>query len=277
MPIYNALIASVPIKMITEIRIRKDKPIFYAIGGAYRSLADADGVLIATAQDVEHVVAVATKNSLYGCNHMLVDGFLACDGGIRIGVAGEGVLKNGRLSTIRNITSLCIRLPHEVECDFPALTSILARFDHTLIISRPGLGKTTALRWMIRKLANSGYNVLALDERYELSGGTQGTFAFDLGRCCDVALGISKSECYRTLLRTMRPDVLATDEIFDAQEVDALCDAARCGVKVLATLHCDNYERLRQDRLYGKLCDWMRYVVVLKGVGMLGGVYERGD
>ena len=39
------------------------------------------------------------------------------------------------------------------------------------------------------------------------------------------------------MLRAMSPDVLATDELGGAMDMQAVTDAARAGVSVLATLH----------------------------------------
>lgn len=43
----------------------------------------------------------------------------------------------------------------------------------------------------------------------------------------------------------MNPDVVVTDEIYGAEEVDAVLDAMRAGVKVAASLHATGVSDLK--------------------------------
>ncbi|MDE7337587.1 MAG: Flp pilus assembly complex ATPase component TadA, partial [Clostridia bacterium] len=220
------------------------------------------------------ILSRATKSSIYAYNSNILDGFITYDGGIRIGLTGEGVIKSGDLRAVKNITSLCIRIPHYIEIRDKRIDEVIKNFRNTLIISKPGYGKTTLLRYMIRRLSEDGYNVLALDERGELSGISDGKQTIDLGECTDVALGIPKISAYASQVRSMRPDIIATDEIFGEKEIDCIADCVRCGVKVIATVHSDDLSNLKKSALYSRLLDHIGYVVSIVGIGNIDRVVD---
>lgn len=269
--IYNAVFARVREQDITELRLRAGKPVSYACGGKYHSLPDCP----VTAEDIERVIGMATGHSVYAVNDSIARGYIVCGKGYRIGICGEGVMKNGRLFTIKNVTSLCIRIPHEVKGCCEKLQNILENIDNTLIISPPGLGKTTMLRECARELS-SRYNVLVLDERGELIPVHEGIMQVETGDMCDVACNIPKITAYATLVRTMRPDIIITDEVFGAEEVRSILDISRCGVYVFASLHAAGINDIFSDETYSPLCKVMRYFVVLGAIGKVSAIYDRG-
>ena len=65
----------------------------------------------------------------------------------------------------------------------------------------------------------------------------EGAVAVDTGLMCDVMSTIPKITAYETVVRTMRPDVLVTDQIFCADALRPVPDVARCGIYVFASLH----------------------------------------
>ena len=155
---------------------------------------------------------------------------------------------------------------------------LLNKFDNTLIISKPGYGKTTLLRYMIKSLSDREYNVLVLDERGELGGAVDGKLTIDLGHCSDVAVGIPKIKAYSSQVRSMRPDVIATDEIFGEKEISCILDCIRCGVKVVATLHSDELSKVKNSPTYSRLLNDFRYVVSIIGIGNIDRVIDlRGN
>ena len=272
--IFNELYRSADLNTLTEIRLRLDKPLYYAEAGKYKRL---DGVSVGK-DDLTYTLGVATKSSLYAYNEYLADGYITYDGGIRIGITGEGVVKNRQLSTLKNITSLCIRIPRYVEIHNDKVDGLINKFDNTLIISKPGLGKTTLLRYLIKSLSDREYNVLVLDERGELSGVVDGRLSIDLGACTDIVVGVPKITAYSSQVRSMRPDVIATDEIFGEKEIDCILDCIRCGVKVIATLHSDELAKVKKSPAYSRLLNDFRYVVSIIGIGNVDRIIDlRGN
>ena len=60
----------------------------------------------------------------------------------------------------------------------------------------------------------------------------------------------------------MSPDIIATDEIFGRSEIEAIFDAVRCGVKVIATVHSNGIESLMRSE-YGRLGEIFDNAVIL--------------
>lgn len=272
--VYNCLLAQTSVSDIQEIRMRIGQPVSYAIRGIYYTL-DPEYHAGVTRQELDHVIAVATHNSLYACTSMLAQGYLPCQGGLRVGVCGEGVTQDGEMSALRTISSVCIRVPHAVTRLPREMDAILQSSGSILIVSPPGMGKTTLLRECMRRLADGTRQVLAIDERGELSGSAYGTPAFDVGISTDLCVGVAKEKVYRYMVRSMRPDVIVTDELFGAQEISAVADCVRCGIRVIATVHGTDYESLRHNEVYGKLLDMFRYIVVLRSVGQIALIRDQ--
>ena len=274
--IRELIFSRVDTDKLTEIRMRTGKPLSVAEYGRYYFPADRDGhTYTVTKDDVDYVLAVATKHSVYAVNNQLVNGFLSCDDGVRIGVSGEGVYKNGRLFTLKNINFLCIRVPRQIFGCADALTGIVNDFDNTLIISPPGMGKTTILREFVRLLSESGKNIVVVDERNELCAAVNGIPTTDLGPNTDVLLFSSKKGGYEGAVRAMRPDVIATDEIFGKEEIDCLNDICRSGVKVVATVHAKDALSLLKDKTYGALGGIFRYFVELGELGKVVNITDK--
>ncbi len=255
---------------VTEIRLRVGRPMSVAVFGAYRHIGRA-----VNSADIDRVLALATDHSVYASDATLAQGYLTCDGGIRIGVCGECVYKNGRLAAYRKISSLCMRVPHEVEFSDARLESLLGDFGNTLIVSPPGRGKTTLLRYMIKRMSENGRNVLAIDERNELSASVDGIATADLGPNTDIVLYAGKTAGYAEAVRAMRPDLIATDELFGKEEVACIADAVRCGVGVMATVHADSAVKVLENEIYGALGRVMRYYVLLEGLGRIAMIYDK--
>ena len=103
-------------------------------------------------------------------------------------------------------------------------------------------------------------NVVAVvDERRELFPVLEGKFVFSPGCRTEVITGCRKSAGIEILLRTMNPDVIAVDEITSNEDSEALVQACRCGVSMMATAHAGNiqdflkrpvYQRLIQDKVF---------------------------
>lgn len=126
----------------------------------------------------------------------------------------------------------------------------------TLLLSPPGVGKTTLLRDLIRCLSTGVWinpkRVGVADERGELGVGSLRAF---LGPRVDVLAYCPKAAALMLLLRGMSPQVLAADEITDPQDIRAMEQAAGCGVTLLATAHGGSLEDLRRRPLYRELLE----------------------
>ena len=174
---------------------------------------------------------------MYAISEKLVCGYIPLKGGVRVGVAGEGVMEGERVKTIKHITSLSFRIPHQIFgiADFLAIDGNFRQ--NVLIISPPGAGKTTLLREIARVLSVQGKCVSILDERGEISGVCGIHFALDVGRNSDVLFGFPKKVSYENALRALSPDYIVTDELSGDRDVEGVMRAHYGGVNVIATLH----------------------------------------
>lgn len=248
---------------LCEIRVRSNKNlVVYTFGGRY--VTD----YIATQEDIDYILKIATSRSLYAVEESIKCGYISCDGGIRIGLSGEAVLDNGKLRSIKNINSLVIRIAKSVQNLPMEVLPMINNFDNTLILSPPFLGKTTLLREMTRRLSDKGNDILVIDERNEISATVDGKQNLDLGANTDVMVGVPKIACYEGAVRTMAPDIIVTDEIFGEREVDCLVDSVRSGVKVMATAHACNIDKFLLNKSYAPLKEIMaNYLLLGDSVG----------
>ena len=178
------------------------------------------------------------------------------------------------MRTVRDLSSLNIRVAHEVKgCAKNVLPYLMdgETFLDTLLISPPGAGKTTLLRDLIRELScggtwGAGKNVSVVDERSEIAACFGGVAQCDLGPRTDVMDGCPKSEGMLMMLRSMAPQVLAVDEITAPEDVEAILQAAGCGVSLLATAHGNSVKDLSLRPVYRRLLESgvFRRVILLK-------------
>ena len=273
---------------LEEIRLRAGKPVVVTAGAEKRFLGGAKKITVVE-QDIEEVLSALTGHSIYSRAESILSGYFSVRGGIRVGVAGNFLYEGSRLANINGFSGLNIRIPRAI----PGLARPIARYvslrgwvQNLLIVSPPGHGKTTLLRDIVRAVASGdgfrAQNCCVVDERCEIAGGWDGGQAFDTGELCDVLNGAKKPDGIRMAIRSLAPEVVATDEIGDAADMRALMEARNAGVTVLATAHAQDLERLRGRLLFAKMMDeglFSRYVLLgsSRGRGTVEAIYnERG-
>lgn len=254
--------AAVSAENLEEIRMRAGSPLLLSYRRGERFWDAASGTLTAcmeagyrvSSTDIQEVVTRMSNYSLYAFEEEVRGGFLTIAGGHRVGIAGHVVCETGNVRTIRPISSLNIRIAKEKKgCADAVLPKIRRRsaICNTLIISAPGVGKTTLLRDCIRQLSygtkeQPGLRVGVVDERSELASCYMGQPQNDLGPRTDVLDGCPKPEGMRLLLRSMSPQVLAVDELGSMADYEAVEYALHCGCCLIGTMHGESLEELKK-------------------------------
>ena len=241
-----------------EIRLRAGQPMTVLLPEG-EMIPDAAAPAV-THQDLERLCDMLTAYSRYASADAMGRGYLQTKGGFRVGLCGTAVLREGSAVNLRDISSAALRIGREVRgvaepvlADFPD-----GVFPGTLLLSGPGGGKTTLLRDIIRCLSNGqkGRNPLRValaDERGEIAAMYQGMPQLDVGAHTDVLDGCPKAAAIPMLLRSMNPQVMAVDEITEAEDIRAIVSAANCGVTMLATIHAADVSELQRKPLFHRL------------------------
>lgn len=258
---------------VYELRLRADKPVTVNYRGEYRYLGfygitdQEENALHLTQEEIADCVYRAGNCSIYSIEEQLKQGFVTAACGERIGIAGEYVFENGKPLALRNFSSVCIRVPHEVVgCGQAIYTYCMSDIiRNILIMSPPGLGKTTILRDLGKILSeNTRKNIMICDERGEISAGK-------LGNTCDILKFCNKATAFDAGIRALRPDIIITDEL-SLEDLEAVKKAIWAGVNVLASAHFNDIVSLPKSFL--GIFD--RYIVLEpKKIGVLKGIYDK--
>lgn len=197
-----------------------------------------------TQKDVEEIVLKVCKRSIYSYEEQLKQGFITTDYGERIGLAGEFVYDGKNVQTIKNFSSLCIRIPKQVDGFSLKFYNEYYNDKSVLIISKTGVGKTTFLRDLTKNVSNNTLkNIVVIDERNEIACKND-FFSFDVGKTCDVLTYSSKDYGFLMALRTLNPEIVVTDELAVDSDFKGVIKAHLAGLKVFATIHAENEQEL---------------------------------
>ncbi|MBD7910022.1 MULTISPECIES: stage III sporulation protein AA [Clostridium] len=262
---------------LQEIRIRIGKPIIVVY-------SKGESVLnyIISREEVKYILQRISNYSLYAYEEEIKQGFITIKGGHRVGLAGECVMEEEKIKTIRNISSLNIRICREIiGCSKEIMKYIYkeGRVFNTIIISPPKCGKTTILRDVTRSLSDNGKKISIIDERSEIAACYLGVPQMKVGIRTDVLDNCLKSEGMIMAIRSLSPEVLICDEIGTSRDIESLHMAFNSGVNIIVTLHGYSIEDIYNRKVFETIIsnNILERVVVLgnsKGVGTIEKIYS---
>ncbi len=236
------------INKITEIRLRVNQNVQVLFGNEEKIIN-----FKVRKNLLNDVLLSLSDYSIYSIEEDLKKGFFTISGGHRIGVCGKVICENGNVKNISNVSSLIIRVTKEILGVSNKILKDCLPFKNILIISPPSCGKTTLLRDITRNLSNKGAKITVIDERSEISGMYLGEPQNDIGARTDILDSCPKSIGINMAIRTNNPNIVVLDEIGTDEDLEGLQSAFNSGVKILATVHSDNFESFLKKRKFKEL------------------------
>ncbi len=265
---------------LQEIRLRINEPLMviydnreYFVTEEGRRVGNLNNAYVVRSCDINETLEFISNYSLYAYEDEIRQGFITIQGGHRVGLAGKIVFSDGKIKSVKHISFINIRLSHQIRgCAKKVMPYIINKNDalHTLIISPPRCGKTTLLRDIIRILSDGdddfkGMTVGVVDERSEIGACYKGIPQNDLGIRTDVLDCCPKVHGMLMLIRSMSPQIIAVDEIGGREDIEAIYSVINCGCKMLATVHGNSIDDIRNRPGLRKLVEeriFERYIVL---------------
>ena len=275
---------------LEEIRIRVDRPVILKYPDGKEDILDH----VITQNEILNILQSLCNNSIYSYQSQICDGYITLQGGHRVGITGNIAMKDGKIININYISSLNFRIAREIiGASDEILKEVVNRsslqdssfnkdkktsnleINNTLIVSKPGCGKTTVLRDLVRNISNMGLTVSLIDERGEIASMYKGIPQNDVGLRTDVMDNVTKSLGMKIAVRTMAPQVIVADEIGTKEDLEAINYGICSGVKGIFTAHGGDITELRQNDALNKLYEekLFKRIIFLENRGKIGKVY----
>lgn len=239
-----------------EIRLRSEKPLMiYGTFGTYflnknsGFSINTENAVITKHNDVTDTFNRICSYSIYSFQSCINSGYIPMENGNRAGICGTAVIENGAISSVRDISSINIRISQEIKGCSNEILSHISDFNESIIIAGPpSSGKTTIIR-DIARVVSSGMNgrflkTVLIDERREISGTIGGIATNDVGISTDVLDSYPKHDAIDIAVRTLSPEVIICDEISTEDEIKAITSGINCGVRFIVTVHAGSEEEL---------------------------------
>ena len=221
-----------------------------------------------TKQDIEACFQELCRYSVHSFQREISEGYITLPKGHRAGFCGTAVIRGDGIETLRDISSINLRLAKEIKgCGEALYHAVFGnKLRSLLIVGAPLSGKTTVLRDLTRLLGER-YKVALIDSRCELAACHDGAPQLDVGLNTDVLSGYPRAEGMEIALRTLSPEVIICDEI--GNDFSAIEQCIHCGVKLIATAHASSLDELSKRHDTAGLVGSFDCIAVLCGKGQI--------
>lgn len=278
-PLYKTLY-KIPKELkhsVQEIRLRAEKPITLSCGNRILFVntnaqisESMENAVISSFEDIVTTFQNICCYSVYSHQNEIKNGFVTMGSGHRVGLCGTAVTSHGEITSVRDISSLNIRIAREIPDASEKLLKRVGSIDGgLLIVGTPCSGKTTILRDLARRISLGIdcriMRTSVVDERGELAGSYAGISRNDLG-LADILNGYSKHDGIMQALRTLSPEAIICDEVGASSDMSAIEQGVNSGVNIIATIHAGSYRELLSRKQGKALLDTCAFktVVMLK-------------
>lgn len=198
-------------------------------------------------EDIAYCVDKMTESNYMKFENMMRSGYITLKNGCRAGVGGDVFAENSKIKLLRSINSVNIRFPSVFDIENKELMEYLEKNNHSksvLVISPPGIGKTTVLKNIAYRLSAPPVSkrVAVVDTRRELCISGANTLS-------DYFTGYPKAEGIMIASAYFNPEYIICDEIGESAEAEAIASLQHIGVPLIASAHAESFfdVRLRKN------------------------------
>ena len=280
---------------IREIRLRSRRPITVITASGVRFVTPAGRLTqvfseLTLTTDENEINAIFKRlcgYSVHSFKDAINRGYITLAAGHRAGVAGTAVAENGRITAVRDVCSINLRIAREIRgaADEIYKSHFSGGLCSVIIAGPPASGKTTILRDLARQLSGAErglfYKTFICDERGEIGASVSGAAQNDLGINSDLLTAYPKAEGIMIGLRSFSPDIIICDEIALNEEAQAVEAGVNGGVYFALSVHARNERELKTKPIIKRLLSTgaLEKVILLSGsrVGQTERVFKAGD
>lgn len=235
----NKILSEFP--TVCEVRLRQGvkTEVYYLADSGVVKRATLNNSL--NSEQLNECVMKLCDYSLFSVEESVKQGFITSENGERVGLCGECVYDRGQVVTVKNFTSLCVRIPRGViGCSDEFFGRYIKSNASCLIFSPPFQGKTTFIRDLGRNYSDKlGLDVLYSDERNEFVISNT-----DMGERFDTLKFADKEFLFKCGVRALNPDTVVCDEMVGEKDFSAVASCMLAGVKTIASTHSDNIKNI---------------------------------
>lgn len=252
---------------IREIRLRTAKPVMVVSGKETKFVTPSGRLtevyselnLKTEENEITEIFRRLCGYSVHSYTDAINSGYITVSGGHRAGVAGTAVSENGRITAVRDICCINLRIAREIK----GAANEIYRFFYcskvcsVIVAGPPSSGKTTILRDLARQLSGIErgrmLKTFVCDERGEIGAGVSGIPQNDLGLNCDLISNYPKEHGILIGLRSFSPDIIICDEIATDEEALAVESGLNSGVSFALSIHAKDERELKSKLILKRL------------------------
>lgn len=256
---YLAKISDNNKQSIQEIRLRKGRPIVivnsngscFLNNNSKLTYINSNSCVIPDENEIIDTVNKMCHYSFHSHSETLSNGYISLPNGSRVGVVGTAVMDGKSIKSIKDITSVNIRISRNIKNISDEIINHFSNkgLKNIIIVGPPNSGKTTMLRDIAFQLSSGNcgkyFKVAVIDERKEIILNEN-----NAGYNTDVLYGYPKAEGMSIAIRTLSPDCIICDEIANSIEAKNITDYINTGVKFIVSIHADNFDELKNKPLF---------------------------